>query len=99
MLKGISAFRKPQHYKTNPSTNIIEQKRSRKGHTAGNLFQQTDSHLLPAANRLTDNPSHTIFTNRRVINLLFKVIGMHYMISILCQSITPVKEGSNSASM
>lgn len=59
-----------------------------KGHTAGNLFQQTDSHLLSAANRLTDKPSYTIFTNRRAINLLFKVIGMHYMISILCQSIT-----------
>lgn len=62
-----------------------------KGCTAGNLFQQTDSHLLSAANRLTDNPSHAIFTNRRAINLLFKVIGMNYMISILCQSFTPMK--------
>lgn len=62
-----------------------------KGHAAGNLFQQTDSHLLPAANRFTDNPSHTIFTNRRAINLLFKVIQMRYMISILCQSLTPMK--------
>lgn len=91
MLKGINAFRKPQHYKTNPLTNIIEQKRSMKGHTAGNLFQQTDSHLLPAANRLIDNPRHTVFTNSRAINLLFEVIGMQDMISILCQSITPMK--------
>lgn len=89
MLRGISAFRKAQCYKTNPLTKIIEQKKSMKGHTEGNLFHQPDSHLPSAANRLTGNPTHTIFTNRRAINLLFKVIGLHYMISILCQSITP----------
>lgn len=89
MLKGISAFRKVQHYKTNPLTKIIEQTRTMKGHTEENLFHQPDSHLPPAANRLTGNPTHTIFTNWRAINLLFKVIGLCYMVSILCQSITP----------
>lgn len=31
MLKGISAFRKPQHYKINPLTNIIEVEEEHEG--------------------------------------------------------------------